>query len=79
MTMNKTVEVMNECGQVLKVYLEFDGERESAILVVDSVRYHFERITRDTLASKYTVDLDPDYSPQSDEYGYCYMLAPFCE
>lgn len=75
----RIVEIINERGKGIDVPLSFDGERESAMLVIDGVRYHFERIEYYKLVSEYAVDLDPDYDPESDEAGYCYILAPFCK
>ena len=64
--------------QEITVSLEFDGVRESTEILIDGVFYHFERIKKEQLVSQYKVDMDPDYEPQSDEFGYCYMIAPFC-
>ena len=52
------------------------GGREAAI---DGVFYHFERIKKEVLQTEYRVDNDPDYEPQSDPDGYCYILAPYCK
>lgn len=56
-----------------------EGGRQSTVLMIDGVSYHLERIPRGQLASEYLVDLDPDYQPQADAEGYCYILAPFSE
>jgi hypothetical protein len=63
----------------IEIPLEVDDNREVATLVIDGVFYHFERITKETLLSEYKVDGDPDYQPQTNAEGYCYILAPFCE
>jgi hypothetical protein len=72
------VEISNGLATI-NVFLEFDGERESTQLLIDGVSYHFERIKKDQLIREYKIDNDPDYDPQSDELGYCYMIAPFCQ
>ncbi len=63
----------------ISVSLEFDGERESTQLLIDGVSYHFERIKKERLISEYKVDGDPDYEPQSDDFDYCYLIAPYCK
>lgn len=73
----ETVQVMNEQGDILNISLEFDGEREAATLIIEGVKYHFERIGQNKLVTEYKVDLDPDYKPQSNVEGHCYILAPF--
>jgi hypothetical protein len=66
-------------SDVIEIPLEMDDGREVASLQIDGVSYHFERIRKETLLSEYKVDGDPDYQPQTDAEGYCYILAPFCE
>jgi hypothetical protein len=73
----KTVEVVSESGDSINIPLAIEGEREGAMLIIDGVRYHFERITKEQLVSEYRVDDDPNYQPQTDADGYCYVLAPF--
>ena len=69
-----------QCGRdFIEVPLEMDNGREVAMLQIDGVSYHFERIRKEILLSGYRVDGDPDYQPQTDAEGYCYILAPFCE
>jgi len=72
----RRVEISNGL-ESLRFSLEFDGERESTQLLINGVSYHFERISKEQLMREYKVDNDPDYYPQSDELGYCYMIAPF--
>ncbi|HXM35555.1 MAG TPA: hypothetical protein VN920_10240 [Pyrinomonadaceae bacterium] len=72
----RRVEISNGLEN-LSISLEFDGERESTQLLIDGVSYHFERIRKEQLMSEYKVDNDPDYYPQSDDLGYCYIIAPF--
>jgi hypothetical protein len=74
----RRVEISNGLAAI-RVSLEFDGERESTQLLIDGVSYHFERIRKEQLIREYKVDSDPDYDPQSDDFGYCYMIAPFCQ
>lgn len=63
----------------IEIPLEVDDNREVAMLQIDGVSYHFERIRKEVLPGEYKVDGDPDYEPQTDAEGYCYILAPFCE
>ena len=74
---DKTVEISDGIGNLILVELEEDGNRQSTILMIDGIRYHLERITGKQLLSKYRVDEDVDYLPQTDAKGYCYILAPF--
>jgi hypothetical protein len=71
------VQIQNLSGDTLTVELHFDGERSAAVLEIDGVKYHLERVGRNELLSNYKVDADPDYQPQADAAGYCYILAPF--
>jgi hypothetical protein len=75
----KTVKIVSESGDSINIPLSTEGEREAAMLIIDGVRYHFERITQEQLVSEYRVDDDPDYQPQTDAGGYCYVLAPFAK
>ena len=74
----RRVEISNGLDS-FNVFLEFDGERESTQLLIGGVSYHFERIPKQQLISDYKIDNDPDYDPQSDDLGYCYLIAPFCQ
>ena len=74
-----TIDITNEFGQSLTVSMSPEGERETTVLVIDGVRYHFERIARDELMAEYRVDSDPGYHPRTDSDGFCYTLAPFSE
>lgn len=73
----KTVEIASAAGDLITIPLTLEDDREVAILMIDDVQYHFERITKDRLISEYRVDDDPHYQPQTDAEGYCYILAPF--
>ncbi len=72
-----TAEIRTSSGEVIRVPMASEDEREQARLVIDGVPYHFERISRSDLLSNYKVDTDPDYEPKSDAEGYCYVLAPY--
>lgn len=74
----RVVEISNGLATI-SVSMEFDGERESTQLLIDGVSYHFERIRKEQLVTEYKIDSDPDYEPQSDDFGYCYVIAPFCD
>ena len=73
----RTTVISNELGESIPVSLCFDGNAESGTLSVGGVAYHFERIPKDKFIAEYKVDQDPDYSPQTDADGCCYILAPF--
>jgi len=77
MRIERTVEIVNEAGSSISVPLSIEGDREAAVLEIDGVQYHFERISKAQLVSEYRIDDDPDYQPQTDAEGYCYVLAPF--
>ncbi len=64
-------------GESVTVPLASDGDREVARLEMDGVFYHLERIHKSDLLAHYKVDDDPDYDPQSDDAGFCYLLAPY--
>lgn len=70
------IEVQDSDTQIT-VSLRSEGEREYAVLLVDDVFYHLERVSQEELVRDYKVDLDPDYKPCSDSMGHCYMLVPF--
>jgi len=73
----RTVSLTANNGKSTDIQLAFDGERESASLQLDGVNYHFERIHVDELLTEYRIDNDPDFNPQTDKDGFCYILAPF--
>lgn len=75
----RTIAIKNEMGDQLIVNLVSDGYREGTSLSIDGKFYHFERISRIELMTDYRVDTDPDFCPQADASGYCYILAPFAE
>ena len=77
--MNKNVEIRSAAGDALTVKLVHEDGRANSCLAIDGVRYHFERVTKTELLAQYKVDDDPDYLPQSDADGYCYLLAPYSE
>ena len=64
-------------GEDITIPLEWEDDRAFAVVVIDGVRYHLERVLKEELTTNYKVDLDPDYQPQADTTGHCYMLAPF--
>ena len=77
--MSERVTISTVSGELLAVALTSDGERAHSCLMVDGIRYHFERVTRGDLLTRYMVDADPDYVPQADAAGHCYILAPYSE
>ena len=70
-------EIQTPTGTVFAVPLSAEDGREVAQLVIDGVPYHFERLRREELLARYTVDDDPDYDPQTDAAGFCFTLAPY--
>ena len=77
MRIKNNIKIVNESGESINIPMSIEGEREAAMLQINGVRYHFERVTKERLTSEYRVDDDPDYQPQTDAEGYCYILAPF--
>lgn len=70
-------EIQTPSGDTLVVPLSPEGGRDGARLVIDGVPYHFERVRREELLSRYQVDDDPGYAPEADADGFCYILAPY--
>jgi hypothetical protein len=77
MSNSKEVILSTGDGESLKVRMFAETGREVSTLMIDGVRYHFERIKGERLLADYSVDTDPDYKPQLDAEGYCYILAPY--
>lgn len=75
----RSVQLGNGLNDFIEIPLVAEDGREVGTVLIDGVFYHFERLKRETLLSEYRVDADPDYDPQTDTDGYCYILAPFCE
>jgi hypothetical protein len=75
----RTVQLGNGMNDFIEIPLDVEDGREVGMVLIDGVFYHFERIKKETLLSEYRVDNDPDYDPQTDAEGYCYILAPFCK
>ena len=71
------VQIETSSNQFLNVPLSQGDGREYAVLLINGVRYHLERVSAQELNTVYKVDLDPDYKPQADPGGYCYILAPY--
>ena len=69
--------IETENGDSMNVPLYDEGGFDATVLTIDGIRYHFERIERSKLKTEFRVDRDPDYEPQSDSLGRCYILAPF--
>ncbi len=75
----RVVQITNGLGAKIEVELEFEGDREGGSITIEGINYHFERLTKERLLSDYKIDDDPDYQPQTDADGYCYLIAPFSE
>ena len=77
--MKNAVEISTDSGDTLEISLIQDDDRAHSCLIIDGIRYHFERVTKSDLLTEYKVDGDPDYLPQADANGHCYILAPYSE
>ena len=77
--MENTIKISTTSGDALKVSLTQEEDRAHSCLMINGVRYHFERVTKSELLTHYKVDSDPDYLPQTDADGHCYILAPYSE
>lgn len=78
--MSKTsAKITLDSGLSFEIPLTVEDTREVAMLVIDNVPYHFERIRKTELTSQYRVDTDPSYRPYSDSNGKCCMLSPYSE
>ena len=73
------VEIRTAAGDTLELSLTQEDDRAHSCLTINGVRYHFERVTKRDLLTQYKVDSDPDYLPQADDSGHCYILAPYSE
>ncbi len=73
----KAAKIQTADGKSVIVPLSSDSDREVARLEIDGINYHLERVRKSDLLTHYKVDDDPDYDPQSDEAGFCYLLAPY--
>lgn len=73
----KIMRVVTAQGKKIDIPLCSEDGREYAVLIINGVYYHIERVAKDDLIANYKVDLDPDYEPQGDESGHCFMIAPF--
>jgi hypothetical protein len=69
--------IENESGDRLNVYMWRDGGRVGAALRINGILHHIEWLPASELATNYVVDNDPDYSPKTDEHGYCFLVVPF--
>ncbi len=72
-----TLQLNHSRDYFIEIPLILDGDREVATILIDGIFHHLERIKKETLLSQYFVDRDPDYEPQTDTDGYCYILSPF--
>ena len=66
-------------GLSFEIPLTVEDRREVAMLLIDDVPYHFERIRKTELVSQYRVDTDPSYQPRSDSNDKCCILSPYSE
>lgn len=79
MSKSKEVIVSTNRGDSIKVDMYSEEGRDVATLIINNNHYHFERIKGEELITEYSVDTDPDYAPQSDTDGYCYILVPYAK
>ncbi len=71
---------MTQSGRdCIEIPLMLDDGPEVATKQIDGVLYHFKQIRKETLLNNCKVGDFPDYQPQTDADGYCYLLALLCE
>lgn len=74
----RTAHITAEGGEgTLAVPLLAEDGREYAVVMINGMRYHLECMTTQELVSDYKVDRDPDYAPQADKNGHCFLMVPF--
>ncbi|MDE2058255.1 MAG: hypothetical protein KGL31_05445 [candidate division NC10 bacterium] len=73
----KRLVIASSDGDTISVPMQSEGPRQVGSVLVDDVKYHVERIRAAEYFSKYKVDADPEYEPQTDQNGYCVIFAPF--
>jgi len=73
----KRLVIVSPEGDTISLPMQPEGPRQVGSVLVDGVKYHIERIRAAKYLSKYKVDADPEYEPQTDQNGYCVILAPF--
>ena len=69
--------ITNAEGKSINVTLQKDAQRQVGALLIDGVQYHIEKMPVLEYCSKYTVDVDKEYEPQTDVDGCCVIVAPF--
>lgn len=77
MAHERAITLQTKRGDSLTVLLEHAGDRAATVLWIEGIPHHLERMDRRLLLSEYQVDADPDYHPQVDQEGYCYIMVPF--
>lgn len=65
----KTATLSLNSGLSVEIPLAVDGSREVALLYIDNVPYHFERLKKTDFVRQYHVDADPSFKPSSDSKG----------
>lgn len=73
----KAATIQTANGESVIVPLAPDGDRDVGRLEIDGINYHLERVRKSDLVAHYKIDDDPDYDPQADDAGFCYLLAPY--
>jgi hypothetical protein len=77
-TIDEIVAVIeNEAGEKLNVYMWREGGTVGASLRINGTLHHIEWLPASEIVTNYVVDTDPDYSPETDELGYCFLVVPF--
>lgn len=72
-----SITIRTQNGLALQVPLESCGDREGAMIFIDDVPYHIERMPKSLLCKEYKIDTEPRYDPQTDNANRCVMVAPF--
>ena len=69
--------IANADGKSINLALQKNGQRQVGTLLINGFRYHIESIPLNEFRSKYRVDTDKEYDPQTDVDGCCVIIAPF--
>lgn len=74
---NKSATLTLRTGESFKIPFTTENNREVAMILIDNVPYHFERLKKNELLDQYRVDTDPSYEPRGDANDKCCILSPF--
>jgi len=72
-----TLRLENEEGQCIELHVKKEEGVQRCTILIDGVKYHFERMPKAQMLRNYRIDSDPDYHPDSDSERCCCIIAPF--